>query len=53
MKNTVHVIFKTHFDTLPALRGGVHFNLHNNLYNTNFPLWYSDDAAFRFNLEFA
>ena len=24
------------------------FNLYNNVWNTNFPLWYSDDAKFRF-----
>lgn len=28
----------------------LHFNLYNNIWNTNFPMWYSDDAIFRFNL---
>jgi len=26
----------------------LHFNLYNNIWNTNFPMWYSDDAVFRF-----
>ena len=25
-----------------------YFNLYNNIWNTNFPMWYSDDAMFRF-----
>lgn len=28
----------------------LHFNLYNNIWNTNFPMWYSDDALFRFNI---
>jgi hypothetical protein len=32
----------------PNLRQGLHFNLHNNLWGTNFPMWYEDDARFRF-----
>jgi hypothetical protein len=35
-------------NSLPPLAGGMHFNLHNNLYGTNFPMWYDDDARFRF-----
>ncbi len=27
---------------------GTYFNLHNNLWGTNFPMWYEDDARFRF-----
>ena len=27
---------------------GVFFNLYNNFWNTNFPLWYDQDARFRF-----
>ena len=27
---------------------GVYFNLYNNFWNTNFPLWYDQDARFRF-----
>ena len=30
---------------------GVYFNLHNNLWGTNFPMWYEDDARFRFILK--
>ena len=28
----------------------MYFNLYNNIWNTNFPLWYSDDAVFRFKI---
>jgi len=38
-----------HFDnTQPQLEHGMHFNLYNNIWGTNFPMWYEDDAAFRF-----
>lgn len=40
-------------DALPDMRGGVHVNLYNNVWNTNFPLWFGDDALFRFKLEFS
>ena len=26
----------------------MYFNLYNNIWNTNFPMWYSDDSTFRF-----
>lgn len=29
----------------------MYFNLYNNIWNTNFPMWYSDDAIFRFKKE--
>ncbi len=32
----------------PALKHGMHFNLYNNVWGTNFPMWYEDDARFRF-----
>jgi len=32
---------------------GMHFNLYNNLYGTNFTAWYDDDARFRFHLALA
>jgi hypothetical protein len=32
----------------PPLAGGVHVNLYNNVWGTNFPMWYDDDARFRF-----
>lgn len=32
----------------PALAGGMHMCLHNNVWGTNFPMWYDDDARFRF-----
>lgn len=34
------------------LDGGMHVNLHNNVWGTNFPMWYEDDASFRFKLNF-
>jgi uncharacterized protein DUF5054 len=37
----------------PDLREGLHFNLHNNLWGTDFPQWYDDDALFRFSLRFS
>ncbi len=33
---------------MPPLQNGMHFNLHNNIWGTNFPMWYEDDAVFRF-----
>jgi hypothetical protein len=32
----------------PAMKGGMHFNLFNNVWGTNFTMWYEDDARFRF-----
>ncbi len=29
-------------------RDGIHFNLFNNTWGTNFPMWYGDNARFRF-----
>lgn len=37
-------------DTLPDCEKGVFCNLHNNVWGTNFPMWYEDDARFRFEL---
>lgn len=35
-------------DTQPNLTGGMHINLYNNVWGTNFPMWYDEDARFRF-----
>jgi hypothetical protein len=35
----------------PDLQQGVHFNLHNNLWGTNFQMWFEEDCRFRFRLE--
>ncbi len=35
---------------LPVLDHGMHFNLYNNVWGTNFGMWYDDDARFRFTL---
>ena len=32
----------------PPLRQGMHVNLYNNVWGTNFPMWYEEDARFRF-----
>ncbi len=32
----------------PVLKNGMHFNLYNNIWATNFPMWFEDDARFRF-----
>lgn len=34
----------------PNLNGGVYFNLFNNIWGTNFPMWYDEDARFRFTM---
>lgn len=39
-------------NTFAALDGGFHFNLHNNVWGTNFKMWLEDDMKFRFQLEF-
>jgi hypothetical protein len=33
-----------------SLDEGMHFNLHNNIWGTNFPMWYEDNAKFRFSI---
>jgi hypothetical protein len=30
------------------LEGGFHFLLHNNVWGTNFPMWFEEDAKFEF-----
>jgi hypothetical protein len=37
----------------PSLKKGMHFNLYNNLWGTNFPMWYEENARFRFALDFS
>lgn len=36
----------------PVLSRGMHFLLHDNTWCTNFPMWYEDDARFRFEIAF-
>ncbi len=36
----------------PNMKNGMHFNLLNNIWGTNFQMWYDDDTRFRFNLTF-
>lgn len=37
---------------LPSPDDGIWFGLYNNLWGTNFPMWYEEDARFRFTLFF-
>lgn len=39
-------------DGQPPLEKGIHFNLYNNVWGTNFPMWFGEDARFRFTLQF-
>ncbi len=39
-------------NTFASLEGGMHFNLHNNIWGTNFPMWYEGNAKFRFKAQF-
>jgi len=39
-------------DTLPEQDAGAWFCLYNNIWGTNFPMWYDEDARFRFVLAF-
>jgi hypothetical protein len=32
----------------PDLRGGIHFNLFNNAWGTNYIMWFGEDMSFRF-----
>ena len=35
-------------NTVPPENEGVFFNLYNNVWGTNFPMWYDEDTAYRF-----
>lgn len=37
---------------LPDMGKGIHYNLYNNIWGTNFPMWYDDNARFDFKLSF-
>ncbi len=37
----------------PNLKGGMHFNLYNNIWGTNFPMWFEEDCRFRFTIHFS
>ncbi len=39
-------------DQQPVLAKGMHLNLYNNIWGTNYPMWYDEDARFRFKLSF-
>lgn len=39
-------------DQLPNLSEGVHFNLFNNLWCTNFTMWFEDNMRYRFRIGF-
>ncbi len=40
-------------DEQPDLFGGIHCNLYNNVWGTNFPMWYGEETRFRFVLRFS
>ena len=42
--------FMTFCKTLPDFSDGVRFNLHNNKWGTNFPMWWEGDFSARFRL---
>ena len=37
-------------NVIPTEKEGIYFGLHNNLWGTNFPMWYEEDARFRFTI---
>lgn len=37
-------------NTVPDESEGIYFNLYNNTWGTNFPMWYDEDARFRFEI---
>ncbi len=37
-------------NALPTGDEGIYFGLYNNLWGTNFPMWYEEDARFRFDI---
>jgi hypothetical protein len=37
-------------DGQPPLRQGMHFNLYNNVWGTNFPMWWEGDFKARFQI---
>ena len=39
-------------DDPPRIQDGMHFNLLNNLWGTNFPMWFEEDCHFRFQIRF-
>jgi hypothetical protein len=38
-------------NTFASLEGGFHFNLYNNIWGTNFPMWYEENGKSRFTLK--
>lgn len=39
-------------NVVPDEKEGVYFNLYNNTWGTNFPMWYDEDTQYRFELRF-
>jgi hypothetical protein len=44
--------FMTFYKTRPDFGSGIRFNLHNNKWGTNFPMWWQGDFQARFRLRF-
>lgn len=38
-------------NSFAPIEGGFHFNLYNNIWGTNFPMWYEEDGKSRFSLK--
>lgn len=38
-------------NSFASLDGGMHFNLHNNIWGTNFRMWFEEDMKFRFTIK--
>ncbi len=38
---------------LPDIGKGIHVNLYNNIWGTNFPMWFGNNCRFRFQIELA
>jgi len=45
--------FMTFASEPPDFSAGIRFNLHNNKWGTNFPMWCAGTLRFRFDLEIA
>ena len=47
------VDLKTYLREIPDYGAGVRFNLYNNTWGTNFPMWWEGSVMFRFVVELA
>ena len=52
-EHTWGVDLKTYLREIPDYGAGVRFNLYNNKWGTNFPMWWEGSVMFRFVVELA